>query len=41
MRTSSLNVGNKMKNDEMGRPHTTYGQGKGGKEMHTGYGTES
>jgi hypothetical protein len=41
MRTSSLNVGNKMKNDEMGRPHATYGQGKGVREIRTGYGTES
>jgi len=36
MRTSSLNMGSKMKDDEMGRARATYGQGKGRRQMHTG-----
>jgi hypothetical protein len=36
MRTSSLNLGNKMKDDEMGRANATYGRGKGGRQMCTG-----
>jgi hypothetical protein len=36
MRTSSLSVDNKMKDDEMGRARAAYGQGNGGRDMCTG-----
>jgi hypothetical protein len=39
MRTSSLNVGNKMKDDKMGRARTTYG--KEVEKCIQGYGIES